>query len=165
MKYFLFFRNRPVYKSSVKANYRRGETTTYLKKQRNRTAMKHFTILVLNIFVLGIAPFGHTADNLNPGKEEAILANNMLLTVKLAELDIPPEEKVELLGNALGWDVPQPQAEKGQLDAITAATSSVCNQYLLTALLLDVIDTSVPLLTIVTSLYYLSAVLCYLGVI
>ena len=141
----------------------------YFKKQLNRTAMRHFTILVLSTFVLGIVPFGHTAENLNPGEEktsgEDIVAENVLLTIKLTELDIPPEEKVEILGNALGWKFPKPEAVEGEFDAITAATPRVCNQYLQVALLLDTIDLFIPPLFIVTSFFYLAAVLCYLGVI
>jgi len=141
----------------------------YLKKQLNRTGMRHFTTLVLITFVMGIVPFGHTAESLNPGKvkisAEDILAQNVLLTIKLAELNIPPEEKVEILGNALGWEFSNPQAEEGEFDAITAATRRVCNQYLQVALLLDTIDLFIPPLFIATSFFYLAAVLCYLGVI
>ena len=141
----------------------------YSKNQWNSILMKRFTILVLTTFVLGIVPFGHTAEDLNPGKGETaaedILAQNVLLTIKLTELDIPPEEKVEILGNALGWEFPNPQAEEGELDAITAATRRVCNQYLQVALLLDTIDLFIPPLAIVTGFFYLAAVLCYLGII
>ena len=131
--------------------------------------MKRFTILVLTTFLMGIVPFGHTAEDLNPGEGESsaedILAENVTLTIKLTELDIPPAEKVEILGNALGWEFPNPQAEEGEFDAITAATPRVCNQYLQVALLLDTIDLFIPPLFIATSFFYLAAVLCYLGVI
>jgi hypothetical protein len=130
--------------------------------------MRHFTILVLTTFVLGVVPFGHTAEGLNQGKvnisADNSVAQNVLLIIQLTELDIPPEEKVAILGNALGWEFPNPQGEEGKLDAITAATRRVCNQYLQVALLLDTIDLFIPPLFIVTSFFYLAAVLCYLGV-
>ena len=141
----------------------------YLKKQRNRTAITYLVILVLSTFVVGILPSGHTAEDLNPGEgktsAENILAENVLLTIKLTELDIPPEEKLEIIGNALGWEFPKPETVEGEFDAITAATPRVCNQYLQLALILDTIDLFIPPLFIVTGFYYLSAVLCYLGVI
>jgi hypothetical protein len=140
-----------------------------LRKQRNRCAVKCIALLVLSTFVMGIVPAGHTAEDLIPGEEKAfaqdILAENVLLTIKLSELDVPPEEKLEILGNALGWEFPNPETAEGEFDAITAATPRVCNQYLQIALILDTIDFFFPPLFIVTSFYYLGAVLCYLGVI
>jgi hypothetical protein len=140
-----------------------------LRKQRNRCAVKCITLLVLSTFVVGIVPFGHTAENLNSGEgktsAEDILAENVLFTIKLTELEIPPEEKLEILGNALGWEFPKPETAEGEFDAITAATPRVCNQYLQIALILDTIDFFIPPLIIFTSFYYLGAVLCYLGVI
>ena len=141
----------------------------YLTKQLNRTVIRYLAILVLNTFAVGIVSSGHTAEGLIPGEGKAstkdILAENVLLTTKLTQLDIPPEEKVEILGNALGWEFPEPGTYEGEFDAITAATPRVCNQYLQIALILDTIDFFIPPLFIVTSFYYLSAVLCYLGVI
>jgi hypothetical protein len=141
----------------------------YFKRQLNRTARRYCAILVLTTFVLGIVPGGHAAEDLYPVEEktsaEDIVAQNLLLTIKLTALDIPPEEKVEILGNALGWEFPNPQGKEGEFDAITAATRRVCNQYLQVALLLDTIDLFIPPLFIVTSFFYLAAVLCYLGVI
>ena len=139
------------------------------KKERNGFAIRCFTTIALSIFLLGVVPAVHTAEDLTPGEGETyaedVLAKNVLLTTQLAALDIPPEEKVTILGNALGWNVPKPQTDEDQFDAITAATRRVCNQYLSTALLLDTIDTFIPPLSIVTSLFYQTAVLCYLGVI
>jgi hypothetical protein len=139
------------------------------KKMVKGITMKIYTALVLSIFIVGIGPAVLTAEDLNSGEgkisAEDILANNVLLTMQLAKRDLPPEEKIEILGNALGWNFVSPQADEGQLDAITAATSRVCNQYLSVALLLDTLDPFFPPLSIVTSLYYLTAVLCFLGVI
>ena len=141
----------------------------YLKKMGKGRAMKFITTLVLSIFLLGVVPAVLTAEELNSGEgktsAEDIVANHVLLTIQLAELELPPEEKIEILGNALGWNFVKPQTDEGQLDAITAATSRVCNQYLQAALVLDTIDLLFPPLSIVTSLYYLTAVLCFLGVI
>ena len=140
-----------------------------LKKMRNGLAGRLVTVLVLGFFLPGVVPAAHTAEELNPGEGKAsveeVFANHVVLTIQLAELDLSPEEKIEILGNALGWDYVEPQTDGGQLDAITAATSRVCNQYLQVALLLDAMDVVFPPLSIVTSLYYLTAVLCYLGVI
>ncbi len=132
-------------------------------------AMKFIATLVLSIFLVGVVPAVLPAEDLNSeeGKTSAedIFTNNVLLTMQLAELDLPPEEKIKILGNALGWNFVTPQTDEGQVDAITAATSRVCNQYLQAALLLDTLDAFFPPLSIVTSLYYLTAVLCFLGVI
>ena len=97
-----------------------------LRKQRNRCTVKCIALLVLSTFVMGIVPAGHTAEDLIPGEAKAsaqdILAENVLLTIKLSELDVPPEEKLEILGNALGWEFPKPETAEGEFDAITAAT-------------------------------------------
>ena len=114
------------------------------KKRLNRTDMRFFTILMLSTFLLSIGPVGHTAEDLTPGEGKAssqdILAENVFLTTKLAELDIPSEAKIEILGNALSWEFLKPETVEGEFDAITTATPRVCNQYLQTALILDTID-------------------------
>ncbi len=132
--------------------------------------MKFFTMTVLSVFVLGILSVPvHTYENSDAGQDstatEEALAETLLLTIHVAHLDISPEEKVEILANALGWNCSEPLQYDRTLDAVTTATPRVCNQYLSAAIIADTLDNFIPPIGFVTGILYLATVLCYLGVI
>ena len=139
-------------------------------KLKKHLAMKIFTITVLSVFVLGISSVPvHTYDNSDAGQgltaTEDALAETLVLTIHVAHLDISPEEKVEILANALGWNSSEPLQYDRTIDAVTTATPRVCNQYLLAAIIADTLDNFFPPIGFVTGILYLATALCYLGVI
>ena len=118
-------------------------------KLKKHLAMKIFTITVLSVFVLGISSVPvHTYDNSDAGQgltaTEDALAETLVLTIHVAHLDISPEEKVEILANALGWNSSEPLQYDRTIDAVTTATPRVCNQYLLAAIIADTLDNFFP---------------------
>lgn len=139
-------------------------------KRKKHLAMKYFTLTVLSVFVFGILSVpAHTFENLDVSRDSVdtkdALAEAVWLTIHVAHLDINPEEKIEILADALGWDCSEPLSYNRTIDAVTTATPHVCNQYLLAAIVADSLDNFIPPVGFVTGILYLAAVLCYLGVI
>lgn len=139
-------------------------------KRKKHLAMKYFTLTVLSVFVFGIVSVpAHTFENSDVSRGSTdtkdTFAETVWLTIHVAHLDISPEEKIEILANALGWNCSEPLSYNRTIDAVTTATPRVCNQYLLAAIVSDSLDNFIPPVGFVTGILYLAAVLCYLGVI
>lgn len=139
-------------------------------KREKHLAIKYFTLTVLSIFVFGILSVpAHAFENSNVSRDlidtKDAFTETARLTLHVAHLDISPEEKIEILADALGWDCFEPLSYDRTIDAVTTATPRVCNQYLLAAIVADFLDNFIPPVGFVTGILYLAAVLCYLGVI